>query len=205
MPISSRLLPLVLTVAVTLVAATSGASANDLSLSDTDFRMSWAESFGIDLNETPGLCSLTLSGAFHDDTFAKAASSLVGVVDATTMSCEEALVVQDETLPWHVLHASYAGTLPDITSITSLVVGMTLMFNPGGFACLLRTTPTEPLRLTSSVEEGFLESVQIDESVVYRLHDTRGFLCDGFVTMTMEGVGWFDEGPEGGFVQLALV
>jgi hypothetical protein len=99
------------------------ASANKLSVSSRNFRMTWSSmEFRGSEGTTLIRCPVTFEGSFHSSTIAKVASSLVGHISraplasaACTTGAAEGVTLDAETLPWHVTYESFAGTLPNIT------------------------------------------------------------------------------------------
>jgi hypothetical protein len=118
-----------LTATLFLGLAVTTTTAGRLSTSSTKFRATWnritflGSGSGISLT-----CRLTLEGSFHSGTIRKVPGSLIGavtrgIIDSAncrgTNEPSSATVLQ-ETLPWHVTHESFGGTLPNITEITFL-------------------------------------------------------------------------------------
>ena len=71
-----------------------------------------------------------------------------------------------ETLPWHVRYDSFAGTLPDITSVSLRVIGMALLVRPTGLlSCLYQTESGAPARLVAVRETiGVITSLRFEEA-----------------------------------------
>jgi hypothetical protein len=112
------------TIAV-LAIATSAATASRLSLTSQTFtetftRVAFEGGFGTTE------CALTLEGSLHSRTIARAAGSLVGYITRATLgACPRgSATILTASLPWHVRYASFNGTLPNITSINTSIVGM---------------------------------------------------------------------------------
>jgi hypothetical protein len=109
-------------------------------------------------------CALTIEGQYHFNQIAKTAGSLVGYFTRAleTAACAAgALTVLQETLPWHMQYAGFAGTLPSITALRENVVGMAFRVREtGGITCLARSTTAEPATMTFNREAfGNLTSV----------------------------------------------
>lgn len=100
-------------------------------------------------------CALTLEGSLHSASFAKVRGGLVGVVTGARGSSGCGIFqsrVLTGTLPWHVRYNTFAGTLPNITSIALQVVGFEYLIRETGFGieCLFRSTEAQPLNFTWS-------------------------------------------------------
>jgi hypothetical protein len=112
-------------VAALFFAAIAGsASARALSTSSQTFRATWrnleaTNSFGFGAIR----CALTLEGSFHARTISKVINSLVGAITrAETAACTGGEAIpRRETLPWHTQYGGFAGTLPNITSLTTVM------------------------------------------------------------------------------------
>lgn len=148
MPVLNRvrrwLLGAVLTASV-LALACSSASAIRLALSEPTFRAVWTPArfvvSGFTIN-----CSLTLEGSFHSTSIAKVERSLIGYVTrAAAGSCSTGTMsVLTETLPWHVQYGSFTGTLPNISTVTTRIIGMSVGLNFLGTTCLGDRKRTRP-------------------------------------------------------------
>lgn len=146
MSLSARSLTVVVVSAVALAVAAGVTSARSLGLDETSFRLVWAN-LTADLAGVDVECEVTLTGSFHGTTFAKTAGLLVGSVTNAIIN-EDGCVggradPLEETLPWHVRYAGFAGTLPGISSITVSVVGMRVFYDKTA-DCLVMTTAGEP-------------------------------------------------------------
>jgi hypothetical protein len=135
---------LVLVVLLGLPAA--NACAARLSLSSSTFRII----SGPGEREGTIICPLTLEGSFHSRTLAKVANSLIGYI--TRASLNEGLCTGGratylrETLPWHLQYAGFSGTLPNIASIGTKIIGLSYVAvePPFEMRCLYRTTAETP-------------------------------------------------------------
>lgn len=114
-----------LTLACALVYSLSAtAFAGRLSLSSQTVRATFAR-----VNFSGGLgtieCQLTVEGSFHTRTLAKVEGLLFGYITAATVgTCARgSATVLRETMPWHQVFGSFAGTLPNITRITAHIRG----------------------------------------------------------------------------------
>lgn len=134
-------------VTVLLLVASGATSARLLRLSNQTFRITSGQ------GEREGfiICPLTLEGSFHERTLAKTIGSLIGYI--TRASLNEGLCTGGgatylrETLPWHVRYAGFAGALPNVTAITTQIIGLSfIQRQPEIFEvrCLYRTSSTNP-------------------------------------------------------------
>ncbi|HEX7292322.1 MAG TPA: hypothetical protein VF250_14470 [Conexibacter sp.] len=144
----SRVLLATASASVLLGALASCASARGFSLSNQSMRATFT-SVEITIFEEVR-CQLTLEGSFHSRTIAKVARSLIGYITRAVVGpCNgTTATILRETLPWHVRYQGFLGALPDITSITTHVIGAGLRLGGFGFACLVGTTEAEPGILT---------------------------------------------------------
>lgn len=133
------------------------ASANRLSMSNKNFRITWA---ALTL-AFPGSveCAVTLEGSFHSNTIRKVERSLVGhisraIVGACANGQIKALngtellhgVAVGNSLPWHLQYAGFTGTLPRITGVRAGIVGASWLVEFPLFEvpCLFRSTEARP-------------------------------------------------------------
>jgi hypothetical protein len=113
-----------LAIALLLATAVSTASARNLSTSSQTFRTTWSNleftnSFGFGAIR----CAVTLEGSYHARTISKVINSLIGAITrAETAACTGGEAIpRRETLPWHKQYGGFAGTLPNITSFTTII------------------------------------------------------------------------------------
>lgn len=161
-----RLLAAVLTAAFVAVACSS-ASAIQLSLSEPTFRVVWAPARFVFSGVTVS-CNATLEGSFHSTSIAKVERSLIGsITRATSNSCSAGTMsVLTETLPWHVQYGSFTGTLPNISTVTMRVVGMSASWTFLGITCLGRTEAGTPAAIIAERNgAGTITSFRWDESL----------------------------------------
>ena len=145
----SKLLIAGFTAALMLTMAVSSASAGRLSITNRNFRISWA---ALELSSTAGTgpirCPLTVEGSFHSATARKTVGALVGYVSrgtALTGACTAGrATVNQASLPWHVRYRGFTGTLPTITGVAIGMIGMEFTVNTAGINCTTRTTAEEP-------------------------------------------------------------
>lgn len=166
-------LPLtVIVTAIALAAVVTTASANRLSLSENAFRVVFPEPTG----EPPPhiiLCAATFEGTFHARTFSKTSGSLVGYITRAAFREETCrggkMIVLSELLPWHLQYESFTGTLPNITSFSTKVIGMAILAEFAAFPgsrCLITTTAEHPARAIFAREaRGVLTSFRWDETL----------------------------------------
>jgi hypothetical protein len=126
----SKLILAALTASLLMGLAVSSATAGRFSTSNTRFRVTWNElRFFSDEAAFEQTCRVTLEGSFHSATVRKLPGTLIGAITrgiVDSANCRGILeprraTVLQETLPWHLTYESFAGTLPDITSITVLL------------------------------------------------------------------------------------
>jgi hypothetical protein len=150
----SKLILAGLTATLLMGLAVSSATAGRFSVSNRNFRVTWAnlifegqtaEGAEAGLNVT---CPVTLEGSFHSATIRKTERALIGAISRGIVkreSCRSNLeparaTILQETLPWHLTYESFAGTLPNITSITVLLRRYAFQLSATIFAnrCLYR-------------------------------------------------------------------
>lgn len=131
---------------VLLAAFVSTASANRLSSNAVRTTAIWREViFRGPFGEAN--CNLTLEGSVHSATITKTPGLLIGYI--TRASIERCVVggatVLQETLPWHVRYRGFTGTLPNISSIITEVIGAGFRIREtNGVLCLSLTSVEEP-------------------------------------------------------------
>jgi hypothetical protein len=109
-------------VAALLLSVTVGAaSARNLSISNTNARITWSRLEFV--APITARCQITLEGSFHARTAAKVVGSLVGSVTRATVkteSCTNGRVVASN-VPWHITYEGFRGTLPNISDVLLLI------------------------------------------------------------------------------------
>jgi hypothetical protein len=135
---------------VLLGTLVSSASARNLSFSNQSIRASFRE---VIYNGPFGniSCQLTMEGSLHSRTMAKVSGSLIGYITRVRIGpCTTGTAtILMETVPWHMRYHGFSGTLPNITSIHTHIVGAAWRVRePGGVTCLARSTAAEPLHAT---------------------------------------------------------
>ncbi len=107
----------------------TSASANRLSLSNQNFRITFAELKFFDVPVEPGRetkCPVTLEGSFHSRTLLKIVGELIGFVTRARVNeagCRpegDFATFLEASLPWHVTYQGFTGRLPAITRIRVL-------------------------------------------------------------------------------------
>jgi hypothetical protein len=157
--------------ATALMAAVVGsASARSLSTSNQNIRAVWnpltfTEPFGGSVR-----CPVTLEGSLHSRTIVKGIYNLIGYITRAAVGAPatctggEATILQ-ETLPWHVRYNGFAGTLPNITRVLTLISGASfrVRVNASGATCLFRTTDAEHAAgiFTRNTTTGELTSAEV--------------------------------------------
>ncbi|HMI90649.1 MAG TPA: hypothetical protein VK509_04760 [Polyangiales bacterium] len=146
MRIHTKLLALLI-VALTFGIFASAASANRLSISETDFDVIWPETS--DLNFTAGgntvECSVTLLGSFHSRTIRKVAGLLIGAVrHARIGDCDNGTAIIDVNPPWVVRYTNFTGTLPNLTGATLTLTGQRFTINHEGSGATCITVANSP-------------------------------------------------------------
>jgi hypothetical protein len=189
----SRLLLVSVTVTVALFVAVGSASAATFDIAGESFRTVW-RSVTFEAAGSAVRCPLTLTGTFSVATFTVAARTRIGTVTRAELgTCTGGTArVLTETLPWAIQYGSFAGTLPNITSVGLRLVGASLSIFPSGLVnCLARTTETEPIVANASREAlGAIRTMSISETDTIRVEG--GFLCSfagaGHMSGTSENV-----------------
>ncbi len=166
-------------VTVVLGAAAQAAAASTLAIVEPAFRATWRTLTFSATEESRVSCPLTLEGRFVEGTFAKTSGARIGSVRRATLGeCAGGTArVLTETLPWTTQYSSFAGTLPDITSVTMRTVGGAFQIHPTGLSeCLARTEERSPLvTIAERNHEGIVTGLRVDESATIPL--TGGVLC----------------------------
>lgn len=148
-----RSLTLVATLAATLAltVAVGNAAANRLSFDERSFRITWSDFRFAVGNEISGWeavhCALTLEGTFASTTFIKTRGSTVAsVTRATAGTCTGGTVtVLLESLPWELTYQSFAGTLPNVSSLLFDVIFFGVRVGTMSHSCLGRSSTVHPL------------------------------------------------------------
>lgn len=167
---SGKILLAGLAATLLLAVAVGSASARRIETSEQHFLAIWTL---LNFNEagggTPIECPVTLAGSFHSKTLSKVCGQLVGYVTEAHVaeaSCHnERARVLPETLPWHIQYNSFTGTLPNITSIKTTLIGAAFLVRAFGFiSCLYRTSQAQPAVGIINVVSGTATSLRADET-----------------------------------------
>jgi hypothetical protein len=151
-----KMLLVAMGVTVLLGALASSASAARLSASDSRFRATWAR-----LGITGGFgtinCEVTLEGSLHSRSIVKTSGNLIGYITSAAIRSACGIFelrVLRETLPWHVTYRLFAGALPNISGISTGIIGfaMRLRETAFGISCLLLSTAESPVFMTYNRE-----------------------------------------------------
>lgn len=159
-----KLLLAIASASVLLGVLAMAASARRLEVSSSTIRETFRElRFASELGSLS--CPVTLEGSLHSRTIAKVAATLIGYITRARLGfCQiGTATILTETLPWHVRYASFAGTLPNITSYVTNIVGFTLKYRDLNFGliCRPRSTEAEPLIGTYRVSTGLISGERI--------------------------------------------
>jgi len=133
--------------AVLLGALVASASARNFEVSNQRLRASFTN-FEIHAPGVTTRCALTIEASLQSRTMAKVAGSLIGYITRADLGACTAstATILTTTLPWHARYSGFSGTLPEISSIITHVIGFSFRFRgPGDIACLARSTTAEPL------------------------------------------------------------
>ncbi len=148
-----------------LAVLVGSASATRLAASSQTTRGAWsALVFEAPSSGVRVICPMTFEGTLHSRTITKTAESLIGYITRVIVGesrCTGGRVrILPESLPWHSRYGSFAGALPNITSITKRIVGAAwlLLINVLGteISCLYRSTAAQPVTGTLTREAGGL-------------------------------------------------
>lgn len=179
MPVLDRSRRPLLAVALTTAAlalACSSAPAIQLAIGEPTFRAVWTPA-RFTFSGVTVSCNVTLEGSFHSTTIAKAAGSLVGTITrAAVASCSAGTMsVLAGTLPWHVQYSGFTGTLPNISTMSMRIVGMSASWTFLGLTCLGRSEAGTPAGVIAERSAGgTLTSFRWDESLPIPLTGSGG-------------------------------
>jgi hypothetical protein len=198
MQLRLRVLVVAIAAAALLSLAVSSAMGNRLRILNAErgFRIAWSPmTFSVNTGAVIR-CNATLEGTFHSATISKVVNALVGFVtraSLNTSSCSGGRATfLTESLPWHVQYGSFAGTLPNISSVRIKLIGLSTDLEDGNYSCLSRTEAAHPggfLLNTRREARGLLElpTASFDETLEIPL--TGGILCRAGVTWGYSGAG----------------
>ena len=157
-----KLLLAIVGATVLLGALVSSASARNFSVSEQRVtalwtRMNFIGGFGI------VECEVKLSRSFHARTFTKTVNSLIGyITEGTVLRCARgSATINQASFPWHLRYRSFAGTLPNITSLSDTVTGAEWRFrDPFDITCTV-SSASSAMILTYSVSSGTITSADV--------------------------------------------
>ena len=146
--------------ALVLALAVGSASASRISVSNRNFRLSWAPlSFAEPVLGAEVECNVILEGSFHSATIRKLTEALIGFISRArveaTPACSNGRIYMlngtelqggravANTLPWHIRYDRFIGTLPDIY-MEVFIVGASILLEFAFENCLYRSTVTRP-------------------------------------------------------------
>jgi hypothetical protein len=150
-----------------MATAVTTASARNLSVSESSFRITWASlEFAV-----PGVstvrCRLTLEGSFHTRTIAKVARALIGAISRAIVAhpCTNGEAWMDNgtepapggrinRLPFHVTYESFTGTLPSVTGINLLLSRRSYVYQSGGLCTGRYGRPEDNITVAASMSGG---------------------------------------------------
>jgi hypothetical protein len=144
----------VFTAAALLAALVSSASARSLSSTSQPLRVAFRE-IRFETSAGNTICAVTLEGSFHARTIAKTPGLLAGHVTRVILgACSQgSATLLAESLPWHIQYASFAGTLPNITSLRANLINAAFRIREAfGITCLARSSAAEPLTMVANRE-----------------------------------------------------
>ena len=205
-----RLLALAGMAALMLVSAHSAAGANNLSVSEQDFLITWNPLRWTAGGQTTS-CPVILHGSFHASVMDKTAGSLDGHITAasvTDASCANGrATVLTGDLPWHVQYDSFSNELPEIGGVTFRIIGIRAAYDPTGSlpACLWGADTADPLIAIAELEEGgrgTITGLRADETRTIDLGG--GFICEIAGSMRKAGTGPVRAGDDNNPVLITL-
>jgi len=184
-------------VASTLAIGVGTATAETLWIIARRFQVAMRTlTFHADGTELTAACPVTLEGSFAVSSFVPTARTRLGTFTRASLgTCSGgSATILSETLPWTIQYDSFGGTLPNITSMTTRIIGASFRTSIGGIGCLARSEEAEPLKLRFSRGSwGELPEASFVESSRIRL--TGGGFCEGFSRGYLTGSGT-DRKPE---------
>lgn len=160
----SKLLLAVVGATVLLGALVSSASAGRLSSSENRLTATWAR-----MNFSGGLgtveCEVVLAGTLHSRSIVKTIGTLIGFITAANVSrCSRGgATVLRETLPWRMHYNGFGGSLPNISSIATTVLGSAFRIREPtfGITCLALTEAEEPATGLYNISGGAVVSATV--------------------------------------------
>jgi hypothetical protein len=194
MRLCSKLILAALSATMLLGIGVSSATARSFEIGSWErgFRIVWT---ALEFSNNVGLetvrCPVTLEGTFHRSTYAKVSGTLIGYVTRAIIrgertSCTGGTArIFGESLPWHLQYSSFAGTLPDIESVTLVMLGAHFGAEPAGSG----------LTCNGRTEAGHPGVIQIrSPGVVGRLRFIRSAVPSGRIPLEGSGLCAFATG-----------
>jgi hypothetical protein len=178
-----RIIHAAVTAALIMALAAAVSSAEEFDVVNGEFfRAQWS-SFTITTGAGRIVCPVTLEGSFAAASFTSTAGTRVASVTRASLGgcTENTATILSETLPWTVQYSSFAGTLPNITSLTFRTIGASFRGTAAGVTCLFRSTTERPMnfsatRSTAAESTGQITGTRLDESARIPL---TGAFCEG--------------------------
>jgi hypothetical protein len=180
--------------ALVVATAASMASGNELSTSESSFRVVWSGATERLKVHAIGLtieCDVTLSGSFTTRTFVKSRGARIASITAARReNCAQGNVytILSETLPWSMNYEGFAGTLPRVERIDATIVGagilypFSLMFRE--FLCLARFTRESPWLVRITLVGGAVTRWSTPTSSAPANPECNGLSLEGSAAMT---------------------
>lgn len=144
----SKLLLASLAATAILAMAVGNASANHISLTNRNIRVTWTSlRLSNTVNSNVVLCPVTLEGSFHETSIVKTVGALVGYITRASVSnpCTGGTAtIHQESLPWHITYEGFVGTLPEIEKIKLLLIGIFFEIREASNTCSARTELEHP-------------------------------------------------------------
>jgi hypothetical protein len=188
-----------LAAAAILMFAVGSASAGRLSVSNRQFRVVWR---GLEIMNTFTaslvICPVTMEGSFHSSTIRKVFNALIGHITRANLNsaaCTSNVVggsatINRETLPWHLTYKEFAGTLPNITSITLLFAGFSWLLRDSSTICRGTTSVMNPFDGIDTLGAGgAITAVRADESFRIPLVNGPGGMNCNLMEARLIGTG----------------
>jgi hypothetical protein len=180
--------------------AASSASANALSIDDTDF-LWFTDPLTVTMAGDNTSCDVTVRMSLHRAVVLKTPGSLIGNitrVSATNCDVGSSVTVLAETSSSHATFDGWSGTLPNIATISIAAIRWAIRIDPSDLpACLLVTSSEEPLLFIANSNSGQITSVTADSTSEIDLED-EGFLCSIAGDAEFSGTGAAEDGDGAG-------
>lgn len=184
-----KLFKLLLSVAgatVLLGALVATASAGRLNSSSQTLRATFARvDFAGGFGTTE--CAVTLEGSLHSRTIVKTAGNLIGsITRAAVGPCSRgSATILTATLPWNVRYTSFAGTLPAITRINTVVTGTNFQIREPFLGAICLAPNATANGIYNREAGGALTSAEIEGREIETSCGIRGTLSGRSTTLTV--------------------